>query len=850
MSGVDGPAEQWRSWGPYLAERAWGTAREEDAADGQTRFSYEQARSRAYRWGEDGMAGVCDEQQTFCFAFAFWNGADPFLKERVFGLTDEEGNHGADAKDYWWYLDATPTSSWLRWRYHYPQRPFPYDRLRAGNTTRGCDQPEYELAETGVFDEDRYWSVTVDYAKAGPEDYCVRLTVENRGPEEATLHALPTLWFRNRWDHPAAADPDAWGEQEQVPPVRPTIRGQGSRLFAEHPEYGRLVLIGSGNSEPLLCDNETNTRLLNRAVGWSEFPKDGINDHVVTGQDTINPLRIGTKGALRYKLTVPAGGRTQVRLRLARGDSPWPPGLGSSWDQVMADRQREADLFYAGLPTTSPDDARILRQAAAGLLWSRQRYEYLPDREEPGTEPAEPAEPVTVPAGDWRHLHAADLLTVPDGWERPGLAGWDLAFQCLPMAHLDPEFAKRQLLLLCAERYQHPSGQLPGSEDDLGGLAAANPPVHAWAALRVFEIDGCGDRLFLARMLHKLVGNFSWWLDRWSANREAGATGTLERRLDRPDSTAWLAMYALNLLEMSLWLAVSDPAYADLTLKFLDHYARLTEALAEEGLWDEQDGLFQAETAGQETRPDGTPPLTVRSLTALIPLFAVVSLADHRVARVPGLAERLQRFEEAWSARRQGLRLPRSASGRHRLLGVVGPDQLDPLLARLLDGDEFLSRYGLRSRSAHQRGRSYSSPGDWSASVAYEPGEPRTRGAGAEPNWRGPIWFPLNHLVIHALDRYGQFLGDSYRVEFPLDSGQKATLSQVAAGLRGRLVDLFRADPAGRRPVLGGADAFWRERGWGELIPFHEYFHGDTGAGLGSTHQTGTALALCLLMGD
>ncbi|MGH3778819.1 MAG: MGH1-like glycoside hydrolase domain-containing protein [Pseudonocardiaceae bacterium] len=850
----DGTAA-WRAWGPYLSERAWGTVREDYSSYGQAwdHFPHDHARSRVYRWNEDGMAGVCDERQTFCLALALWNGVDPILKERMFGLTGPEGNHGEDVKEYWWYLDSTPTHSWMTWRYHYPQRLFPYADLVEQNRRRGREAPEFELVDTGVFAQDRYWAVTVDYAKADPTDLCLRITVDNRGPEAATLHVLPTLWFRNSW---------AWGltGQQAVPEIR---AGADGTLRARHAELGTLVLGGDGAPQPLLCDNETNTQRLHGVPGRSAHPKDGINDHVVTGAATVNPEGVGTKGALWYRLEVPAGGRSVVRLRLTAGDSAGD--LVAGFDQVMTARRAEADEFYRALipAEASTDEALMFRQAMAGMLWGKQFFHYDVARWLDG-DPAGPPPPSQRRHGRnsaWRHLNNADVISMPDPWEYPWYAAWDLAFHCVPLARLDPTFAKNQLLLLLREWYMHPGGQLPAYEWAFGDV---NPPVHAWAALRVFEIDGSRDFDFLARVFHKLLLNFTWWVNRKDSEGnnvfEGGFLGLdnigpidrsaalpLAGILEQSDGTAWMAMYCLNLLEMALVLAEHDRAYEDLATKFFEHFALIASA-AHGGLWDPTDGFFYDVLSAADGRRI---PLRVRSMVGLLPLCATTTLGTATLQRLPDFAARMRWFITHLPQYADVVGETRVRGGSEgQLLSIVGREQLRRILQPMLSEQEFLSPHGLRSVSRHHRDAPFvlDLP-ELHASVDYEPAESTSGLFGGNSNWRGPVWFPVNYLLVEAIGRFARFFGDDFVIEHPTGSGVKRTLAEVAADLNDRLISTFLNDSAGRRPVFGNHELFQTDPHWHDQLWFYEYFHGDTGAGLGASHQTGWTglVAECLL---
>jgi hypothetical protein len=851
----------WQAWGPYVAERAWGTVREDYSANGDAwrYLTHEHARSHAYRWNEDGMAAVCDRDQAWCLGLALWNGADPILKERMFGLSGPEGNHGEDAKDYWWFLDSTPTHSFMSWRYHYPQRPFPYADLVAENARRGRDQPEYELVDTGVFADHRYWVVGVDYAKAGPRDLLMRITVENHGPEAAHLDVLPTLWYRNTWAWLGAADPGA---------APPRIQLAGDRLRAEHPTAGALELAGDGEPEPLFCDNETNAALLYGVPGRSAYPKDGINDHVVHGAATVNPAHEGSKASLRYHLEVPAGGSRELRVRLAAARTVGPTvlDLGDGFTATMTARRSEADEFYAALIPSgaSADEARVARQAFAGLMWGKQFFHYDVERWLDG----DPAGPEPAPArltgrnSGWRHLNNRDVLSMPDPWEYPWYAAWDLAFHCVAIAHIDPEVAKGQLLLLLREWYQHPNGQLPAYEWEFGDV---NPPVHAWAALRVFAIDGGTDLDFLARVLHKLLLNFTWWVNRKdSAGNnvfEGGFLGLdnigpidrsarvpVTARLEQSDGTAWMAMYCLDLLELCLVLAEHDRVYEDLATKFLEHFAYIADALRDQGLWDEDDGFFYDVLS----YPDGTVrPLRVRSMVGLLPLCATTTLGEHTLGRLNDFATRLAWFLENKRQYREVVGATLSRNGHTgRLLSIVGVDRLERILARMLAEDEFLSPHGLRSLSRVHLAQPFSIELAGEVhTVDYEPAESTSPLFGGNSNWRGPVWFPVNVRVIEAVRRFAAFFGDELRVEHPTGSGVRLTLDEVADDLSRRLVGLFLDDTDGHRPVFGAEPLFQDDPAWHDLVPFHEYFHGDTGAGLGAAHQTGwTALVATLIL--
>ncbi|MFL6239619.1 MAG: MGH1-like glycoside hydrolase domain-containing protein [Actinomycetes bacterium] len=850
LAAADSGEAPWRMWGPYLAERAWGTVREDYSADGDawTSFPFDHARSRVYRWNEDGLGGICDASQRLCLAFAFWNGRDPFLKERIFGLSNAEGNHGEDAKEHWWYVDATPTHAWLRWRYHYPQMQFPYDDLRHVNAKRSRDEPEYELADTGVLDLG-YWDISVDYAKAGPSDIAIRLVVRNAGPERATLVVLPTLWFRNTW---------AWGLPD-APTPPPVIRADGARLVAQHPTLPTMTLVGArvGRRDPvaLLCDNETNAQLLWGAANRSPYPKDAINDTVVAGADAVNPIGVGTKAALRYDLTVAAGDSAELRLRFA--DDASPIDLRAGFTRLVATRQREADDFYAAVlpPSTPPDEALVARQAFAGLLWSKQFFHFDVDRWLEG-DPAGPKPPSQRLHGrniGWRHLNNHDVISMPDAWEYPWYAAWDLAFHCVALAHVDPTYAKAQLVLLCREWYMHPNGQLPAYEWEFSDV---NPPVHAWAALRVFEINGGDDYDFLERVFHKLLINFTWWVNRKDTEGnnvfEGGFLGldnigAFDRsaappaggRLEQSDATAWMALYCLSMLEIALRLAGHDATYEDVATKFFEHFTYIATAIRDQGLWDEQDGFFYDVLRLTDT----SLPLRARSMVGLVPLMAVIAVDERVLGQLSNFDTRLRWFLANKGQYADACVLAVGRKDR-RLLAVCDPDKLVRVLSYVSAPTEFLSPHGVRALSQFHRDHPLRlDVGGVEIGVDYEPGESTTGLFGGNSNWRGPVWFPMNRLLVSALHRYHDALGDDFHVEHPVGSGQQVTLSHVADDVAQRLIALFVPDSVGRRPAAGATS--WPE----DLLWFHEYFHGDTGAGLGASHQSGwTALVADLII--
>ena len=848
---------KWYQWGPYVSERQWGTVREDYSADGEAwdYLPHDEARSRAYRWGEDGLAGFCDIEQRLCLALALWNGRDPILKERAFGLTGAEANHGEDVKEYWWYLDALPSHAWNRWRYHYPQQAFPYENLLAVNGERGKLDPEYELLDTGVFDEDRYWIVEVQYAKADGDDLLVRVLVTNAGPEVDTVHVLPTTWFRNTW---------AW----DVGAPKPRLSAAGpAAVVIEHPFLGDLELLagpGPDGATPrlLFCDNETNYTRLYGAGPAEHYPKDGINDHVLTGAPTVNPEQHGTKCAAWYTLRVEPGQTAEVRLRLRpQGSRPKPPGaLETDFEKVMDTREAEADEFYAELtpPSASADEAMVLRQALAGMLWSKQFYYYDVRRWLDGdpTQPTPPAARLSGRNARWRNFDAFDIMSMPDKWEYPWFAAWDMAFHCVALAHVDPAFAKYQLILLCREWFQHPNGALPAYEWDFGDV---NPPVQAWAALHVWAIDGGRDIDFLSRIFDKLMVNFTWWVNREDVEGnncfEGGFLGLdnigpIDRShlpvgatLEQSDATGWMGYYALALLSIAGVLNRSGQRPGvDLVLKFVEHFAAIRQALEDQGLWDEDDGLFYDRLVA----PSGAVvPVKVRSMVGIIPVVGAAVVEEGMLDRSMRVAKELPRLlrqlglgSEEHLATAGLLRGP--PGHRMLLLGVVDTDRLLRIFTKLFDESEFLSPHGLRAISAYHRDHPYVLEVEGvRATIDYEPAESTTDMFGGNSNWRGPLWFPLNYLVIEALERYDRFFGDEFLVEYPTGSGTKLTLGQIAGDLRRRTISIFLPGPDGRRPCFGGVDKLQHDPAWKDNLVFNEYFHGDNGAGLGASHQTG-----------
>ena len=867
LTDADTRRAHWRRWGPYLSERQWGTVREDYSKGGTAWefFPHDHARSRVYRWGEDGIAGLSDRHGLVCFALALWNGRDPILKERLFGLTGNEGNHGEDVKEYYFYLDNTPCHTYMRYLYKYPQAEFPYARLVEENRRRDRHALEYELLDTGVFDDDRYFDVFVEYAKATPEDILIRITAINRGPEPASLDLLPTLWFRNTW---------AWGIDERRPRLRATEPVDGGlAVEVNHPNYTRHWLLCAGTPALVFTENETNAVRLWGGENPTPCVKDGINDFVVDGQaDAISTVPSGTKMAARYVLRLGAGKSATVRLRLT--DRPGPAPFGPGFDELCATRQRETDEFYAAVipADLSPDGQSVMRQAFAGLLWSKQLYHFDVSRWLRG-DPAGPPPPPERLRGRnhrWGHLYNEDILSMPDKWEYPWYAAWDLAFHTIPFALIDPTFAKEQLVLPLREWYMHPNGQLPAYE---WAFSDVNPPVHAWAAYRVYKIEGRIrgrlDRRFLERVFHKLLLNFTWWVNRKDTegrNVFQGGflgldnIGVFDRsaplptggHLEQADGTAWMGMYCLNMLKIALELARENPTYEDVASKFFEHFVNIARAMndvAGEGieLWNERDGFYYDVLH----TPDGGPrPLRLRSLVGLIPLFAVETLEPDVVDALPGFKRRMQWFLENRPELANHVEtMSQEDVGVRRLLTLANRTRLRRILRYMLDEAEFLSSFGVRALSRCHKDHPYVL-GVKGAEyrVEYEPAESSTGIFGGNSNWRGPIWFPVNYLLIESLQKYHHFFGDGLKVEFPTGSGNRLTLWDVAAELSRRLTRPFLRGADGCRPVYGGTEKFQTDPHWRDHVLFYEYFQGDNGAGMGASHQTGwTALVAKLL---
>ena len=861
--------KNWKRWGPYLAERQWGTVREDYSVDGScwTYFPHDHARSRAYRWGEDGLLGVCDREARLCFALALWNGRDPILKERLFGLTNLEGNHGEDVKEQYFYLDSTPTHSYMEALYKYPQAEFPYARLVEENRKRGVGETEFEILDTGVFDGGGYFDVFAEYAKASPDDLLIRITVANRGANEAPIEVLPTLWFRNTW---------SWGRTGEGYWPRPRLSRQGkSAILAEHVSLGRFRLLvgpGPGGALPTLAftENETNAARLFGTASPSPWVKDAFHELVVHGREAaVNPQAEGTKSAARYRLRLPAGGQAVLRLRLhSEEETPGEEPLGAGFDEVFAVRRRESDAFYAARTPAAagPQETRVVRQALAGLLWSGQFYHYVVKDWLEG-DPAQPPPPAERRQGrnsGWTHLYNRDVLSVPDKWEYPWYAAWDLAFHMIPLAAIDPEFAKQQLILFMREWYMHASGQLPAYEFS---FSDANPPVHAWACWRVYKMTGPRggrDRQFLARAFHKLMINFTWWVnrkDRAGNNLFSGGflgldnIGVVDRsrplptgaELEQADATAWMAFFCSTMLSMALELAREEPAYEDVASKFFEHFVAIADAIntvGGNGLWDEADGFYYDQLALDGARF----PLRVRSLVGAVPLFAAEVLERSALDKLPGFRNRLEWFlnnrQDLCECISHDEMKSRKAHG-HLLMAIPTRRRLERVLRTLLAEDEFLSPWGIRSLSKfHERHPYVLDHGDAEHRVSYAPGEADSRLFGGNSNWRGPVWLPMNYLIVEALERYHHYYRDELKVECPTGSGRSMTLKEVAKEIASRVARLFLPDRAGRRPCHG-ADPRWAgDPHWRDLVLFHEYFHAETGRGLGASHQTGwTSLA-------
>lgn len=852
----------WKHWGPYLSERQWGTVREDysESGDAWDYFSHDQARSRAYRWGEDGLAGISDRKQRLCFAMALWNGRDPILKERLFGLTNREGNHGEDVKEYYFYLDSTPTHSYMKYLYKYPHAAFPYADLVETNRARGRREFEYELLDTGVFDENRYFDVFVEYAKETPQDILIQVTVYNRGPAAAEIHLLPTLWFRNQW---------SWSIGAERPSLRVMDGGSGCKVVeAVEPTLGTFYLYVEGEDVPLLfTENETNTTRIFGVPSRLSYVKDGINDCVVQGrQDRVNPAQRGTKVAPHYRREIAPGGQFQVRLRLSDvkpGDLAEP--FGERFGEVFRARKEEADAFYEAITpdALSADAAVVLRQALAGMLWSKQFYHYDVDKwlDERGSDPFKPTRKQAPRNDHWHHMYNGDVISMPDKWEYPWYAAWDLAFHVLALTLVDADFGKDQLKLMLRERYMHPNGQIPAYEWNFGDV---NPPVHAWSTIFTYRLElarngGEGDREWLKSCFQKLLLNFTWWVnrkDRTGRNVFEGGflgldnIGVFDRSaplptggyLEQADGTAWMALYCQNMLEIAVELARGDPGYQDMALKFCEHFLWIASAMSrlgeDTGMWDEEDGFFYdvLRLPNGESRR-----LKVRSMVGLLPFCAATVFDGDLLARSPEMAERFHQFLDARPELYAAIHDPTKPGAGGRLLAsILDERKLRRVLSKLLDEREFLSPYGVRSLSRYHAEHPYNIRAEGREyRVSYLPAESDTDMFGGNSNWRGPIWMPVNALIIRALLQYYLYFGDEFTVECPTGSGRLLTLYQVAEEITRRLSAIFLRDQRGHRPVYGGSRTFQDDPQWRDYVLFYEYFHGDNGAGLGASHQTG-----------
>jgi hypothetical protein len=868
--------EAWMLWGPYLSERQWGTVREDysESGDAWNYFSHDQARSRAYRWGEDGLAGISDEQQRLCFALALWNGKDPILKERLFGLTNSEGNHGEDVKEYYFYLDSTPTHSYMKYLYKYPQAAYPYDKLVATNRGRNRSEFEYELLDTGVFDEDRYFDVFVEYAKLAPEDILIQISVHNRGPDPATLHVLPTLWFRNRW---------SWQDNTFLPQVVGVAGVPGhSTVRASEITLGERYLYCDRDVPLLFTENETNTQRIFGVPNRTPYVKDSFDRYIVHGErEAINPTNKGTKVSPHYCITVSPGQCQQIRLRLspltpaefaASNGTPATP-FGPAFERGLKERRDDADEFYATvIPNSlSADAANVMRQALAGMLWSKQFYLYDVDKwlEERGADPFKETRKQAPRNDHWHHMYNGDILSMPDKWEYPWYAAWDLAFHVIALTLVDPEFGKKQLKLMLRERYMHPNGQIPAYEWNFGDV---NPPVHAWSTIFTYMLEklktGQGDKEWLKSCFQKLLLNFTWWVNRKDRNGrnvfEGGFLGldnigVFDRSaplptggyLEQADGTAWMALFAENMLQIASELALTDPDYGEMAVKFAEHFLWIASSMAklggETGMWDEEDGFFYDVLC----LPDGRAQrLKVRSMVGLLPICAATTFDSEVIKKYPELAERLIWFLKSRPQVNAAIHdVTKVGVGGRHLAAILDEHKLRRVLAKMLDENEFLSPYGLRSLSRyHERHPYVFRAGGQEYRVNYLPAESDTGMFGGNSNWRGPIWMPVNVLIVRALLQYYTYYGDDFKVECPTGSGRHMNLYQVAEEIGRRLAMLFVRDKDGRRAVYGGTRKFQDDPYWRDLVLFYEYFHGDNGAGLGASHQTGWTGAIARVM--
>jgi hypothetical protein len=863
----------WKRWGPYVSERQWGTVREDYSANGDVwgYFPHDMARSRTYRWGEDGIAGICDRHQHICFALALWNEKDSILKERLFGLSNKEGNHGEDVKEYYYYLDATPTSSYLKYLYKYPHAAFPYEQLITENARRTKLQPEYELIDTGVFNENRYFDVFVEYAKESTEDILIRITAWNRGPEAKRLHLLPTVWFRNRW---------GWGDEFDVPEVkRVGWPAWASLMELREYHYGQRWLLAESGAELLFTNNETNTERLYGKANGTPYVKDAFHRYLIGSESqAVNPALKGTKGAVHYSAEIQPGASWTVRLRLTDANpleetNAPPEFFGPTFDSIFTKRIQEANEFYAErLPAGSSADALLVqRQAFAGLLWNKQSYHYEVERWLDG----DPTQPPPAPQRkegrnhDWTHLYNSDVISMPDKWEYPWYASWDLAFHCVALALIDPGYAKEQLVLFLREWYMQPNGELPAYEWNFSDV---NPPVHAWAAWRVYKIEGRvrgkPDRNFLERVFQKLLLNFTWWVNRKDPDGKnvfqggflgLDNIGVFDRSqplgpgnfIEQSDSTSWMAMYCLDMLAMAAELAVEDGAYEDVASKFFEHFIYISRAMNNMGgeglgLWDEQDGFYYDVL---HLSGDRNIPMKVRSMVGLIPLFAVGTIEPENLANMPSFSRRMQWFLDHHADVHEHVDMSQKTEhGARLLLTIANRPKLERIYRYVFDEKEFFSPHGIRALSKFHQDHPFAIKLDGQSNeVDYEPAESTSNLFGGNSNWRGPVWFPLNVLLIESMQRLSYYYGDNFMVEYPTGSGKKLNLWDASSDLSRRLSHIFlRKD--GQRPVYGDNAVFQQDPLWRDFILFYEYFHGETGAGLGASHQTGwTALVAKLL---
>jgi hypothetical protein len=863
--------KEWKLWGCYLSERAWGTVREDYSSDGSAwnYFPFEHAASKAFRWNEDGIAGICDKKQRICFAVSLWNGQDKILKERLYGLGGNEGSHGEDVKEYYFYLDNTPTHSYMKFLYKYPQEEFPYEKLREENAKRDKSQPEYELMNTGVFDEDKYFDVFVEYAKANAEDICIKITAFNRGRETAPLHILPTVWFRNRW---------SWYEKAEKARME-EVRIDTENLSLVHlseEKRGDYFFVCEGAERLLFTENETNFEKIYGGKNNSSFVKDGIDDFVINNKkNAVNPKQTGTKAAAHYVFDIAPQSSETIYLRLSKsepsasaGGLNLPKSSGNfikECEEIFVARKKEADEFYREIiPNDLSEDAKnVMRQSLAGMLWSKQFYHYVIKSwlEGDGKFSAPPKERLNGRNSEWKHLYNDDIISMPDKWEYPWYAAWDLAFHCISLALVDSEFAKHQLILLLREWYQHPNGQIPAYE---WAFSDVNPPVHAWAALRVYQIEakrrGAADRDFLEKVFHKLLLNFTWWVNRKDAEGnnvfEGGFLGldnigVFDRNtklpdgaiLEQSDGTSWMAMFCLNMLAIALELAKDDKVYEDVASKFFEHFVYISDAMNNVGtedtkLWNERDGFYYDVMHLKNHR---NIPLRLRSMVGLIPLFAVETIEDKWLDDLPEFKKRTEWFLKNRSDLTDDIAcMQEPGRENRRLLAIVTKEQLRSVLRYMLSENEFLSDYGIRALSRYYKNNPYVfEAGEMRHEVEYEPAESRTGMFGGNSNWRGPIWFPVNYLLIEALQKFDFYYGESFKVEFPTGSERMLTLWEVSQELSKRLSNIFLKDAEGNRAVYGNDKKFQIDEHWRDYVLFYEYFHGDKGCGLGASHQTG-----------